>query len=89
MIIETWLLAAQLSVRPRQGASGSARPRRWPLAVIGATETSPPNTLSLANGLTESYTRNDRLQLGGLNVGNALALSTFLAISYASCASAE
>ena len=36
-----------------------------------------PNTLTLANGLTETYTWNDRLQLVGLNAGNALALSIY------------
>jgi YD repeat-containing protein len=36
-----------------------------------------PNTLALGNGLTETYAWNDRLQLTGLNAGNALALSIY------------
>ena len=47
------------------------------ISTITYKPASIPNTLALANGLTETYTWNDRLQLTGLNAGNALALSIF------------
>jgi YD repeat-containing protein len=36
-----------------------------------------PSGLSLANGLTETYTWNDRLQLTGLNAGSVLGLNIY------------